>query len=154
MGLSLEFYAGDADAIGGAFTECDFDRLQEGGIAHSYADLSLHIPIEDLDVLSEQMAILLGEPFVGFLDSLGRVVGGSEGESGAQVVSPGWIRFAAKVPEIKVGELAKMWIDAASKKAGVEYADPSCAESALLELVRLCGRAIEKKSSVVFAWYL
>jgi len=43
MGLSLEFYAGQADQVGAAFTNIEFDGLRDGSLAHSYADLSLHI---------------------------------------------------------------------------------------------------------------
>jgi len=51
MGLSLEFYAGDAEKIGQAFSAGGLESLRNGTLAHSYEDLSLHIPPTDLDIL-------------------------------------------------------------------------------------------------------
>ncbi len=87
MGLSLEFYAGDADSIGAAFSEVEFEGLRNGTLAHSYADLSLHLSPTDLDILSEQIGALLRQPSILLLDSLERTVGGTEGESSADVVA-------------------------------------------------------------------
>jgi hypothetical protein len=55
MGLSLEFYAGDPDKIGSACTEIALERLRDGTLAHSYADLSLHLSLTNLDNLSEEI---------------------------------------------------------------------------------------------------
>lgn len=49
MGLSLEFYAGDAAMIGADFTAIEFDGLRDGTRARAYADFSLHLSPTDLD---------------------------------------------------------------------------------------------------------
>jgi hypothetical protein len=155
MGLSLEFYAGDAQVIGEAFTDVDLDDLRDGKLAHSYADFSLHIPLEDLDILSEQIGTLTGGPVILFLDSLGEIVGGTDGESSAQVVDDRWVQYVASVPLELTNKLTADWLKAASEKVGEDYGDGSDgAASALLDLVMLCRSAIAQKSTVVFAWYL
>ncbi len=95
MGLSLEFYAGDADKIGQAFSDVEFEVIRDGTLAHSYADFSLHISPTDLDILSEQAAGMLERPPILLLDSLGRHVGGTPDESSADVVSQAWVEFIA-----------------------------------------------------------
>ena len=52
MGLSLEFYAGNAKAIAKAFAGTDLKSLRDGSAAHSHADFSLHLSPTDLDLLS------------------------------------------------------------------------------------------------------
>lgn len=51
MGLSMEFYAGVPEDIGRAFTEYELDGLRDGSTAHAYADLSLHLSPDHLDLL-------------------------------------------------------------------------------------------------------
>jgi hypothetical protein len=46
-GLSLEFYAGDAEAIGHAVSRVAFDSIRDGTGALAYADLSPHLLAED-----------------------------------------------------------------------------------------------------------
>lgn len=50
MGLSLEFYAGTPAAIGKAFTAVELELLRDGSLAHGYADLSLHLSPDHLDL--------------------------------------------------------------------------------------------------------
>jgi hypothetical protein len=67
MGLSQEFYAGDADAIGADFADYEFDNIRAN--ANQYVDFSLHISPTDLDVLSEKVAERLQRSPVLLLDS-------------------------------------------------------------------------------------
>src|SRR4026209_2621357 len=98
MGLSVEFYAGDPNKIGPAFTDIEFDGLRDGTLAHSYADLSLHLALTDFDILSEQIGVMLGRASVLLFDSLGDSIGGTPDESAAMVVSSEWVAACAAVP--------------------------------------------------------
>jgi hypothetical protein len=70
MGLSIEFYAGDPGQIGRAFTECEMDGLRDGSVAHSYADLSLHLSPDHLELLSEAVAASTGRAPVLLFDCI------------------------------------------------------------------------------------
>jgi len=155
VGLSIEFYAGDAEAIGKAFTEYEFEGLRDGSIAHSYVDFSLHISVADLDVLSEQIAgVLDGEP-VRLLDSLERHVGGTPDESSADLVARAWVEFVAGVPKESASQLSALWLSAVMAETGEEIdVDSPDARRAVEELLSLCQDALAKSTDVVFAWYL
>jgi len=154
MGVSLEFYAGDAEAIGAAITHGQFDGLRRSTLAHAYADLSLHLGADALDTLSEQVAVLTGREEVLLLDSLERSVGGTEGESGAEVVSPEWVEMMAAVPVSSAAELSRKWLEAfaAENEEELETESPDAA-TAITALIRLCQSALERGTEVVFAWY-
>ena len=99
MGLSLDFYAGDAAAIGGhAVTEVDFDGIRDGTEALAYVDFSLHLHATDLDALSEVVAERLG---VGplllsecLISEVGSIDDGQTGE--ADVVDPDWVEMVPR----------------------------------------------------------
>jgi hypothetical protein len=156
MGLSIEFYAGDGDAIGRAFTDYEFEGLRDGTIAHVYVDFSLHISATDLDVLSEQVAGLLRrEPPIHLLDYLARQVGGTEDESSAHVVDRTWVEFIASVPPGSARELSALWLSAVMCETGEEIDVHSEASAeAVAELITLCRQALDRGADVVFAWYL
>ena len=155
MGLSLEFYAGDADKIGQAFSGVEFEGLRNGTLAHSYADFSLHISPTDLDILSEQAAGLLGRPPILLLDSLERHVGGTPDESSADVISRAWIEFIAAVPKESASHLSGVWLSAVMAESGDEIDTGSAdAVRAIGDLFSLCREALARRTDVVFAWYL
>jgi len=155
MGLSLEFYAGDAEKIGAAFTEIDFDGLRDGTLAHSYADLSLHLALTDLDILCEQIGAKLGRAAVPLLDSLEWTVGGTPDESEASVVSGAWVSTMAGVPLEQVPQITRAWLEAVAEESGDEVVtDSPDAAAAVASLVTLCREAVSRGTRVVFAWYL
>ena len=155
MSFLIEFYAGDANEIGRAFSEDDFEALRNGNLAHSYADFSLHISPTDLDILSEQAAGLLERPPVLLLDSLGRNVGGTPEESSAEVVSPAWVEFIAALPAEAAAELSSVWLSAVMAECGEEIDTNSPdAARAVGDLLSLCSEALTRRSDVVFAWHL
>lgn len=155
MSLSLEFYAGEAERIGQAFSAVEFEGLRNGTLAHSYADLSLHISPTDLDILSEQAAGLLGRSPVLLLDSLQRHVGGTADESSADVVSRAWVQFIAAVPVESASQLSSIWLSAVMAESGdeIDTANPDAAH-ALGDLLSLCREALARRTDVVFVWYL
>jgi hypothetical protein len=155
MGVSLEFYAGDADKIGHAFSDVEFEAIRDGTLAHSYADFSLHISPTDLDILSEQAAGILGRPPILLLDSLERHVGGTPDESSADVVSRAWVEFIAAVPEESASRLSSLWLSAVMAESG-DKIDAGCPDAARAvgNLLSLCRGALTRRTDVVFAWYL
>jgi hypothetical protein len=155
MGLSIEFYAGNANAIGSAFTEYELEGLRDGTIAHSYADFSLHISITDLDVLSEQIAELLNQEPVRLLDSLEKQVGGTTDESSADLVARAWVEFVAAIPPESASQLSVLWLSAVMAETGDEIdVNSPDAKRAVEELLSLCRASLTKATEVVFAWYL
>jgi hypothetical protein len=155
MGLQLEFYAGDPDKIGPAFTDIELDGLRDGTLAHSYADLSLHISPTDLDILSEQIGVVLGQPPVLLLDSLERSIGGTPDESGASIVSPEWVAAVAAVPSASAAKLTSQWLASVAAESGGEVVtDSSDAVAAVSSLISLCREASARSTPVIFAWYL
>ena len=154
MGLSLEFYAGDAVAIGQEFTAFKLQGLRDCTKARAYADFSLHLSPTDLDILSDVIAQRIGTEPLALNDCLIRNVGGTEGESGAEEVDPAWVRMVAQTEEAWTPELASEWI----KRVGVEYGQqleltPE-AVRAVQELIRLARLAIRQGVDVVHTWYL
>jgi hypothetical protein len=155
MGLLLEFYAGPADAIGAAFTEGERSALRDGSLAHAYADLSLRVGPEALDILSEQAGILLDREPLLLLDCLERSLGGTEGENGADLVSRTWVEFVAAVPVSSAAELSRRWLEAFAAENDEELdVDSPDAAAAVAALIRLCNQALERRSDVVFGWSL
>jgi hypothetical protein len=155
MGLSVEFYAGNPDEIGPAFTEIEFEGLRDGTVAHSYADLSLHLSLTDFDILSEQIGVLLGRPPILLLDSLEGSIGGTPDESDAAVVSPEWVAVVAAVPAESASSLTSQWLRAVADESGEEVVtDSPEAVGAVASLLDLCRQALARGSRVVFAWYL
>jgi hypothetical protein len=155
MGLSMEFYAGEPQGIGRAFTACELDGLRDGTVAHSYADFSLHLSPDHLDLLSEEIAATVGRAPVLLLDCIEDHVGGTEGESSADVIAQEWVDTVAEVTDASLPALTKRWVAAVARDVG----DPSVqagpdAERAVVDLVRLCREAVRQRSKVIFAWYL
>jgi hypothetical protein len=153
MGLSLEFYAGDAVAIGKEFTALKLKGLRDGTKALAYADFSLHLSPTDLDILSDVIAQRTGAHSMALNDSLIRNVGGMEGSSGADVVDPAWVRMVAQTEEAWAPELAAEWV----KQVSAEYKPMELtpeAVQAVEELIRLSHLAIREGVDVVHTWYL
>jgi hypothetical protein len=119
MGLSLEFYAGDANIIGAAVAEIEFDRIRSGGDAIAYADLSLHLSPDDLDLLSEVIAERARQPPALLLDSLTRTVGTIDEEGAAYVVDPRWVAIVAALSVEDAPDVTAEWI----QRVGVAHGE-------------------------------
>jgi hypothetical protein len=154
MGLSVEFYAGHPETIGPAFTAYELNSLRDG-IAHSYADLSLHLSLTDFDILSEQVGAILGRPPILLLDSLEDSIGGTPDESDAAVVSADWVSSVAAVPPDSAAQLTSQWLHAVADESGDEVVtDSPQAVIAVSSLLDLCRQSLARGTRVVFAWYL
>lgn len=153
MGLLMDFYAGDAQEIGGAFTAGDFDALNSRAIAH--ADFSLHLSPTDLDILSETAFEMMGRVPTGLLDSLEENVGGDGAESSADTVTEAWVTGMAAFPNDRVPELAQRWLRAVAEDRGdSDDAVTPDALQAVRELISLCRLAGREKVAVVHTWSL
>lgn len=154
MGLSMEFYAGPPVEIGKAFTAVELDGLRDGSLAHSYADLSLHLSPDHLDILSEEIAACVGSAPIHLLDSLESHVGGTEGQSSADVVATTWVEAVAAAPDSSIGMVAEKWMAAVSEETGEPIVERGDVMLAVESLVRLCRDAMMRNTRVIFAWYL
>jgi hypothetical protein len=155
MGLSLEFYAGNAEEIGKAFCSFTLDKLHDGSLALAYADFSLHLSPVDLDILSQQIAVILRCEPIYLLDSLVEAFCEESTEHGADKVAGEWVQMVARLADEQLEELAHLWITGVAE----EHKEPSIqvtpdAVRALRELVQLCRIAMQTGSDVVHTWYL
>jgi hypothetical protein len=154
MGLSLEFYAGDADAIGAHFTAIELDGLRNSTRARAYADFSLHLSPTDLDILSAVIARHVGVAPLPLNDSLVSTVGGFEGQGSAEVVDPAWVRMVAAADEAAAPELTAVWIEQVGSEYGQQLTVTPEAVRAVRELIHLCRVAVREGVEVVHTWYL
>jgi hypothetical protein len=154
MGLSLEFYAGNAETIGADFTAHKFDGLRNGTRARAYADFSLNLSPTDLDILSEVLAERVGAVPLLLNGSLVRTVGGTGDESSADVVNPAWVQLVASVDDAAVPELAAEWMRLVGDEYGQQYEVTPDAIRAVGELIHLCRTAVAERLAVVHTWYL
>jgi hypothetical protein len=154
MGLSLEFYAGDAAVIGAAFNDvADWDSIRDGTKAIAYADLSLHLSPDALDTLSEVFAMEAGAGRMEFLSRLGEEVGVIDGgEGGAYVVEPAWVQTVAKVDPRDAKAITVRWFDSLGKVYNSVIEVNPGAIAAVASLIELCKKAVKSGVSVVFAW--
>ena len=76
MGLTLEFYVGDTDVLSRAFerSEVDFDLLSVFSQAGNCADFSLHLEIQDLEILSEKAGKMAQNPPIYLRDSIEQII--------------------------------------------------------------------------------
>jgi hypothetical protein len=99
MGQLIDFYAGDPDVIGAAFSANDFEKLSDRSRIPFHADLSLHLTPDDSDALTAEAQKIVGSGPTSMLDSFVRNVGGDERECSADLLGDDWVRMMAAVPE-------------------------------------------------------
>ena len=153
MGLSLEFYSGDRDAIAEAVREVDFDRFDDAAVVTRRADLSLHISPRDLDLLSQACAKTSGREAMNLSANLSGLI--DEEDRGALVVDPTWVAYIAAVPDGTSAVIAEYWAEAMR----TEYQDPEIhVNDDLLrrvsDLIELCKTAHQSGENVTHVWYL
>ena len=156
MGLSQEFYAGDAGCIGRAFSDIEWDNLRDETATAAYADLSLHLSPDDLDTLSEVAAGLAGATPHLLSECLIRQVGAiDDGEmGGAYVVDPKWPRMIASLEEEVAETLTARWFRRLDQTSGESLEVNQGAVAAIRGLIRLCKKSVAACHEVVYVWYL
>ena len=154
MGLSIEFYAGDAARIGAAFSAIQFDQIRNGTKAIAYADFSLHVGMEDLDLLSIVISDHTKEPLLLLLDHLTTNVGTMDDEGSADIVDPAWVTMVAALDVADAPDVAAEWIRRVGESLEETLEPTTAAATAVGQLVGLCRKAILAQAEVVCAWYL
>jgi hypothetical protein len=155
MGQLINFYAGDAEAVGRAFAGHDCHTLRDPQRFPLQVDFSLHLSPIDLDLLTEEVQKLVGSGPTSLSDSLGNRVGGDGEESAAEVVSPDWVGMMAAVPDASVESLITEWTRAVAE----EHSEPELKPTddmrhALRDLLTLCREAHRQALPVVHTWSL
>ncbi len=155
MGQLINFYAGDAEAVGRAFAQHDHQTLRDPQRFPFRVDFSLHLSPIDLDLLTEEAQRIVGSGPTSLLDSLGTRVGGDGEESAAEVVSPEWVEMMAAVPDASVESLIAGWTRAVAE----EHSEPNLTPTddmrhALRDLLTLCREAHRQALPVVHTWSL
>jgi hypothetical protein len=154
MSLSFEFYAGNAETIGQSFSAVDFDRLRNDPNNVAYADLSLHVSLDHLDLLSELLARRASKPPLLLSNNLVRNVGAIGDEGGADVVSRDWVLLVASIPPQSATDIVAEWIHAVGVAERQNLQPTPEAAAAVARLISICRGAIDNGSDVVFGWYL
>jgi hypothetical protein len=154
MGLSMEFYAGDARKVGAAFSDPDGEDWGAGAAA--YADFSLHLSPSDLDLFSEVASSHLEITPLRLWDCLGEEVGSIDGgETGAaHVVNPAWVALIARLSAGDSEFLATRWIERVAERLGESIQVTEAATAAVRSLIDVCQRARQDGLPVLFLWYL
>lgn len=154
MGLSLEFYAGDAAVIGEDFSAVEFEGLRDGTRALAYADFSLEVSADDLDLLSEAVAERLGAEPLPLSECLVEPVGEIDEEGVADLVDPTWVAMIAGLEEGAAAELTADWFKRIGDSRGEPVKPTAPNVAAVRSLIRLCKVAASRGADVVHAWYL
>lgn len=154
MGLSIEFYAGNAATIGAAFSAVAFDELRDGRKSIAYADLSLHIGLDDVDLLSAAIADATGKPLVTLLDGLTANVGAIDDEGSADVVDRAWVAMVSALDAAHAPAVAADWIRRVGEAQGEVLEVTDHAVVAVQDLLALCKKALSANADVVCVWYL
>ncbi|HEY2158621.1 MAG TPA: hypothetical protein VGH33_23525 [Isosphaeraceae bacterium] len=87
-------------------------------------------------------------------DSLVRTVGGFEGEGGAELVDPAWVRMVAAADEEISPELAETWIGRVGVVVGEQLVVTRAVVEAVRKLICLCRLAVREGIDVIHTWYL
>jgi hypothetical protein len=155
VGQLIHFFAGDAETIGRAFTEHDYQTLRDRQNFPLQVDFSLHLSPIDFELLTEEVQKLVGSGPTSLEDSLARQVGGDGEDCSAEVVSPDWVAMMAAVPDASVDSLITNWTQAVAD----EHNEPDLKPTddirlAVGDLLKLCREAQRESLPVVHTWSL
>jgi hypothetical protein len=151
VGIVIEFFAerapGDIDRIVATIEEGDWPDPSQSFVGAS-ADFSLHLALDDLDPLIEEICARAGVAPTTLMRSLVESPRALDPEAtqAAERVRPELVQTIARVPEADAGAIAETWLQG----FGAEPNDD--ATRAVRDLVRLCRHAAAGQLAVVFAW--
>ncbi|MEN8241006.1 MAG: hypothetical protein ABFS17_03715 [Chloroflexota bacterium] len=153
MGLTLEFFVGDVDAITNAIKYADLMRLDDPLVVEKKADFSLHLNPNDLNLLSLEVGIITREDPLLLRPYLSIII--DENDYGLLTVERKWIEYVAQIPSNQSEQLLTNWFTEMAK----DYNDPDIIETdqglkAIRDLVELCNYAIAADCQVVHYWQL
>ena len=152
VGLGMDFYAGNAAGIGRHLRSLDLDAVRVKG---AWADFSLHLLPEDLELLMDSVCALLERERVSFVDCLETKLTGDGRDSAAWRVSDEGVSALAAFPRRRLRLLANTRLKQGARIRGSEpdRATSDCIKT-LWDLLSLCRRAARRKMDVVYFWYL
>jgi hypothetical protein len=140
MGLTLEFYLGDSEAIAKAVEDLDLEKLRATGIIKGVADFSLHIEPNDLDLLSHQLGQHSDQPPIELRPHLRLLF--DDIDRGAFEVDDEWVSYASAVPRAAVRRITDSWFNGMGQKYRDQQVEVSeAALTAVDDLLQLCKRA-------------
>src|SRR5262245_10953849 len=105
----VDFYAGDAQAIGAAITALDYDSLDDPELVPLHVDFSLHLSPIDFESLTREIRTIVGGGPTSLLDSLEGRVGGDGEEQSADVVSRAWVQMVGTIRDDQLEPLISSW---------------------------------------------
>ena len=155
VGQLIQFYVGDPEEVGAAFSEADFDRLADSRIVPLSVDFSLHLSPIDFDLLSVEVDKVVKTRACSFMEALETNVGGTLPESSADVVAVEWVHSLASLPDEQVDDVVSSWTKALAIEyddAGIQPTDET--RAALHSLVELCRGALRLGLPVIHGWSL
>ena len=154
MGLTLEFYIGNAGKIEEAIADVLLELLDDPTIVHKRADLSLHIDPNDLNLLSVQFGLHSGRPFLELRPFLTVLV--DEEDRGLLSVDATWVDYVSNVQEKSIATIVRDWFESMRKEHSDEdIPDPSQdVLDAVRDLITLCKDGKKRNLQVLHGWFL
>ena len=156
MGISLEFYAVlSHEEVFSAVEEMDFETLEGLQVDGRYADFSLHITPNDLDLLTNAICQVLNEEPIGlreYLDTEGWFI--NEEDRGAFLVFQAWVGLVANCTLSQAELIASRWFESMRD----EYGDSEIIKTpesidSISSLIALCSSAGNSELVVVHTWF-
>ena len=157
MGLTLEFYVGNAEEIATVILDLGYEESDEDNLlvrlsqAERSADFSLHLKISDLEFLSEQAGLVRNKPAIYLRDSFEKILV-EEPAHGAVQIARAWISQFANLPTWSSRELTVHWFDAMSKHHGDSFLANAAAQKAVESLIRICKLAETSSEEIILFW--
>jgi len=153
MGLALEFYTGDIDAIVDAVERIECEALDDPAVVASRVDLSLHLVPNDLNFLSRAIGHAAGVPPIDLGPYLDPVL--DEEDHGLLMVDPAWVGYVGGAPTAAAAAISEDW----AARMREEYGDPAITVTrelveAVAELIAFCAAASRSGAPVIHAWFL
>jgi hypothetical protein len=155
MGISLEFVAAPHKKVFDAVMGLDLDMLDQLKTPGRYADFSLHLTPNDINLLTDEACQMLNEEPVDFresLDTFGWYI--DEPDRGAYLVYRDWVELFSLMDDDQSEQLATQWF----ARMGDEYDETEMTVTPeVIEAVRalhsVCQYAIDSESDVVHYWF-
>jgi hypothetical protein len=146
----MEFYSGDADEIVRSNNTGGLGAIR-GAPAHPVMAGFYNISLTDLDILTGQACLLLGEEPIDFVGSLVEVPDWGPGD-GRYVVSPRWVELLAGISDGSVELLARRWMTALAEEHPTNASDEGELGKGLHDLIEGCRIAVDHGEDVLFVW--
>jgi hypothetical protein len=156
VGLTLQFVVGDKDEILDAVEQSDFDFIHRLQNEKRLADFSLHLIPDDLNLLVNAAAELLGERLFGLRENLDLSEYGvdtAEADGGAMLVNPIVANLFSRFESKAANDIASRWVEKMEAEHGEQIGLNSDIISSVRQLIDICKVSVDKKLDLVHIWY-